>query len=240
MQFDYYTPGIVLGIGAHADDIDFNASGSIARWAAEGAEVHYLILTDGSSGSSDASVSAKQLIKDRQTEQRNAASTLGAVDVHFLHYKDGALENTLQLRKDIVRIIRAIRPDTVIVFDPTFVYSSQLGFINHPDHRAAGQATLDAIFPLARDHMSFPELFTDEKLQPHKVSHALLVHLEKANYYIDISDYLEKKFQGLFKHTSQISDQAFIRERFTERAKIAGNTSGYTYAEGFVRIDVPK
>lgn len=240
MEFEYYSPRIVLGIGAHADDIDFSASGSIARWVDEGAEVHYLILTDGSSGSSDTSISSEQLVKERQEEQRNAAATLGAVEVHFLHYKDGALENTLELRKDIVRMIRTIRPDTVIVFDPTFVYSSKLGFINHPDHRAAGQATLDGIFPLARDHMSFPELFNEEKLQPHKVAHALLVNLETANYYVDISKYLEKKFEGLFKHTSQIPDQLVIRERITERAKMLGQTSGFKYAEGFIRIDVPK
>ena len=214
-NFASYTPKRVLAVGAHADDIDFSASGGAALWAAEGAHVEYLVITDGSSGSGDdRSVSPEQLIELRRDEQRTAAKILGAQNVHFLDYVDGTLENTLDLKRDIVRVIRQVRPDTVIVFDPTFVYSSELGFINHPDHRAAGQATLDAIFPLARDHLSFPELYEKEKLEPHKVEHALLVNFETANYYVDITKHLETKLKGLFAHTSQISDQDSVPQNY--------------------------
>ncbi len=240
MKFPTLTPKIVLAIGAHADDIDYSASGSVAKWSSEGADVHYLVITDGSSGTSDQTMTKKQLIALREDEQRKAAKLLGACeDVYFLGYTDGELENTLALRKDIVRVIRTVRPDTVIVFDPTMVYVSEMGFINHPDHRAAGQATMDAIFPLARDHLSFPDLFTQEKLEPHKVGHLLLVNLEKSNYYVDISSHLHTKLSGLFAHGSQIDDTKSTTSMITDRALSAGGASGYTYAEGFMRVDLP-
>ena len=239
-NFTDYTPTRVLAVGAHADDIDFSASGSIARWAAQGCDVHYLVVTDGSSGSADPAVSTKELIRLRETEQRQAAKLLGATDVRFLGYPDGMLVNSVELRRDIVRVIRQLQPDTVIVFDPTLVYSSEIGFINHPDHRAVGQATLDAVFPLARDHLSFPDLYDKEKLEPHKVEHVLLVNLEKANYYVDITDYFETKLKGLFAHTSQVSDTTAIRTMLTQRAKAMGKHIHTTYAEGFMRIDPPR
>src|SRR5690606_35386064 len=117
----------------------------------------------------------------------------------FLDYQDGELAVTLGLKKDIVRVIRQVRPDTVITLDPCMVYSSQLGLINHPDHRAAGQATLDAVFPLARDHLTFPDLFTEEKLAPHKVAHVLLTSLDKPESLIDISGTIDVKLAALLK-----------------------------------------
>ncbi|MEO7364432.1 MAG: PIG-L family deacetylase [Candidatus Saccharimonadales bacterium] len=149
-------PRIVLGVGAHPDDIDFMAAGSLAAFAAAGASVHYLILTDGSSGTADRSADSAALVTMRKAEQDAAAAAVGATSSRFLDYRDGQLEVTMELKRDIVRVIRELRPDTVITFDPTLAYFSPMGFINHPDHRAAGQATLDAVFPLARDHLSFP------------------------------------------------------------------------------------
>jgi LmbE family N-acetylglucosaminyl deacetylase len=231
-------PKVVLMVGAHADDIDFGASGSVAKWAKDGAEVHYLVITDGSKGSSDPNVSGEQLVAIREQEQRDAAATLGAREVHFLHYEDAMLEVTLGLKRDIVRVIRQVRPDTVVVMDPTFVYSAEMGFINHPDHRAAGQATLDAVFPLARDRLTFPDLLEKEQLEPHKVAHLLLINMREQNYFVDISDVFETKVAGLLKHVSQVSDPDGARNMLKSWASVAGAKTGHKYAEGFVRIDV--
>jgi LmbE family N-acetylglucosaminyl deacetylase len=232
-----YTPERVLAIGAHADDIDFGASGSIAAWAKAGAHIEYVVITDGCKGTADKEIASEQLAATRQTEQREAAKILGAADVHFLGYEDGALEITQKLKKDLVEVIRKVKPDTVVVMDPTMVYSSQLGYINHTDHRAAGQATLDAIYPLARDHLSFPELLT-AGLEPHKVTHVLLLNFEKQNCFIDISDTFDLKLAGLFAHKSQIPDTEKLRMTLRTRAEEAGQKSGFALAEGFVRIDV--
>jgi len=236
-EFAPLNPKVVLAVGAHADDIDFGASGSVAKWAADGAEVHYLVITDGSKGSADPNMTSENLVATRQQEQRAAATTLGAKEVHFLGYEDGMLEVTMPLKKDIVHVIRQVRPDTVVVIDPTIVYSSELGIINHPDHRAAGQATLDAVFPLARDHLSFPDLYTDEKLEPHKVAHVLLINFEKQNFYVDISATFETKVAALKQHSSQISNVERMTEMLQQRASTLGSKTGSRYAEGFVRID---
>lgn len=238
-QHEPYQPAVVLAVGAHADDIDFGASGSIAAWAAAGARVEYLVITDGSKGSADHHMTSTQLIRRRRTEQRAAAKTLGARTVHFLGYEDGQLTVTSALKCDIVRVIRRVRPDTVIVMDPTFVYSARLGFINHPDHRAAGQATLDAIFPLARDHLSFPDLYVREGLEPHKVAHVLLLNLDTYNCLVDITTTMELKLSALLMHASQIPDPAAVVEMLHARGAELGQAAGCRYAEAFVRIDPP-
>jgi LmbE family N-acetylglucosaminyl deacetylase len=239
-DFESYIPKRVLAIGAHADDIDFGASGTIAAFAKAGAHIEYLVITDGSKGSADTSITTEKLVQMRQNEQRNAAKVLGAKKVQFLEYEDGQLEITQELKKDIARAIRQIRPDTVIVMDPTMVYLPQLGFVNHPDHRAAGQATLDAVFPLARDHLSFPDLYTKEYLEPHKVAHLLLINLEKQNCFVDITDIFDLKLAGLFEHTSQVPDTKNTTTMLKDRAEKLGKQCGRDYAEGFMRIDLPQ
>jgi LmbE family N-acetylglucosaminyl deacetylase len=236
--FEPYTPQRILAVGAHPDDFDFGASGSLAVWAQAGAHIEYLVLTDGCKGTSDRHLTGEKLTSTRQDEQRAAAQTLGAQNVLFLDYEDGALEITQTLKKDIVRVIRRVQPDTVIVMDPTMVYSERLGFINHPDHRAAGQATLDAVYPLARDHLSFPELLTEEHLEPHKVTHVLLMHLDKQNCFVDISGTLELKLTALGKHASQLSDPDKTFAMLRSRAAELGKQVGFDYAENFVRIDL--
>jgi LmbE family N-acetylglucosaminyl deacetylase len=230
-------PEIVLAIGAHPDDIDFGFSGSIAAWAAAGANVYYLIITDGSKGTPDRAVATKDLVKAREAEQRAAAKLLGAQDVFFMGYADGELEVTLGLKKQVVRFIRQLKPDTVLTMDPTMVYSSARGFINHPDHRAAGQTVLDAVFPLARDHLAFPDLIT-EGLEPHKVRTVLMTNFDNHNFAIDITDSLDKKLAALAAHASQMPDLEITKERITEWASTAGKLYGYTYAEVFVRLDL--
>lgn len=227
----------LLGIGAHADDVDFNAGGTVAALAAEGAEIYYLVLTDGGKGSADTGISTESLIRSRQAEQREAARILGVKDVFFLDYEDGALECDSDLKRDIVRYIRQVRPDVVTAFDPTLVYYTPEAFINHSDHRAAGQAVLDAAYPLARDHLSFPELYA-EGLEPHKVATLLFTNFEKQDYFVDISQTIDQKMAAIAAHASQVHDLAYVQSRFTERAAQLGERTGSRYAEGFVRLDI--
>lgn len=236
-QFPPLKPQVVLGIAAHPDDLDFGAGGTMARFAAEGADVYYLILTDGSKGSPDKQMTSAQLIEIRETEQRAACQIIGGKDVHFLRHPDGGLEVTLDGKAEVVRVIRELKPDVVVTMDPSMLYSMENGFINHPDHRAAGQIALDAVFPLARDHLSFPELYA-AGLEPHKVKTVLLINFEKQNFCVDISEYLDTKFAALAAHASQISDMPAVKKQFTAIASEQGGRSGCRYGEGFVRLDV--
>lgn len=231
-------PAIALGIGAHPDDLDYMASGSLAKLAAQGTDIYYVILTDGSKGSADTSISPKDLIKTRQDEQRAACKILGVKDVFFLGYEDGALENSLDLKRDIVRQIRKLKPEVVFAMDPTMLYDAARGFINHPDHRAGGQAVLDAVFPLARDHLSFPELYADEHYEPHKVKTLLLTNFTKQSYFIDITSSLDLKLEALAAHASQVPDWESAKRTVADMAEAAGAQAGVAYAEGFVRIDI--
>jgi LmbE family N-acetylglucosaminyl deacetylase len=229
----------VLGIGAHPDDLDFMASGTMAKLAEAGAEVHYLILTDGGKGSDDAGMTPEKLMKIRMREQRDAATAIGAKDVSFLDYEDGRLEVTMELKRDIVRAIRKVRPDVVFAMDPSMLYAPHRNFVNHPDHRAGGQAVLDAVFPLARDHLSFPELYA-EGYEPHKVRTVLLTNFNTPNFFVDITDMMDKKLAALAAHPSQVPDMDSTAERVRGNAAAEGRRAGLQYAEGFVRIDIEK
>ena len=229
-------PQVVLGVGAHPDDLDFMAGGSLATFAAQGAKVYYLILTDGSRGSADLSADSQALVATRKAEQDAAVKATGAAGSEFLDYTDGQLEITMELKKDIIRVIRKLKPDVVITFDPSMFYFAAQGFINHPDHRAAGQATLDAVFPLARDHLSFPELL-EEGYAPHKVKTVLLSNFEKQDFFIDISDTIDAKIAALAAHTSQMPNMPAVETMIRTMAKNTGDKAGSHFAEGFVRID---
>lgn len=229
---------IILGISAHADDLDFSASGTIAKWVQEGATVYYLILTDGSKGYEDHTFVSEKLATIRQEEQKKAAEFLGVKHVFFSDFIDGELINGLEVRKVIVRKIRELKPDIVITMDPTFVYDEVSGFINHPDHRAAGQATLDAVFPFARNSRTYPELM-DEKLFPHSVGELYLVNFKTANFFVDISETIEKKLASIKAHRSQYNNFADVKKNVVDRIHRAGKLAGYKYAEGFVRIVIP-
>lgn len=237
-KFPPLTPKIVLGVAAHPDDLDFGASGSLAAFAAQGADVYYLLLTDGSKGTSDREVASADLVKTRQQEQRAAVQHIGAKDVEFLDYPDGMLEVTMDVKRDIIRAIRRLKPDVVVTMDPSVLYSAERGMINHPDHRAAGQATLDAVYPLARDHLSFPEL-EQAGYQPHKVSTVLLINFNQQNFTVDISQTIDLKMQALKAHSSQMADLEKTQSMMREFALQIGSHSGYQYGEGFMRIDVP-
>lgn len=213
----------------------------MAAFSKQGADVYYLVLTDGGKGSGDRTMTSEKLRDLRREEERKAGKILGLKDVFFLDYPDGTLENTPEVRRDIVKVIRQVRPDVLVAPDPSVLYSAQYGLINHPDHRAAGQAALDAAYPLARDHMSFPELLA-EGYEPHNTSTMLLFSFdldpERATYMVDISDTLELKFQALDAHASQFGDLENMKITARKLATKAGERDGYTYAEPFVRIDV--
>lgn len=235
---NYFTPKIVLAVGAHADDIDVTSSGTLLRWASEGAEIYYLQVTDSSRGSSDEQATPEQVAATRQAEQRAAAELVGARDVLFLDHCDGCLEVTQDVKRDIVRVIRQVKPDTVITLDPTFIYSTEIGIVNHTDHRACGQATLDAVYPLARDRLTYPELLQDEGLEPHKVQRVLMSNFEKQNFYVDITAQFDKKIDVVMAHASQFGDRDGMTARLKQFAEGMGAKTGSQYAEGFVRLDI--
>lgn len=226
-------PKKVLVITAHPDDPDFGASGTIAKWTNEGVHVEYLIVTDGSKGSEDPKMTSENLSAIRKIEQKNAAKVVGVNAVYFLDFPDGMIFNTPELRERIVYYIRKLQPDLVITHDPqNFIMNNER--INHPDHRNVGETTLDCIFPLSRDRLSFPE-HEQQGLAAHKVLDILLLFTTEPNYYSDISNTLDAKFQALAEHKSQIADMNYIRDRFTEYSKLNAQASGenYQYAEAF-------
>lgn len=238
---NYPRQKIVLAVGAHPDDIDIGCSGTVAKYAAEGQEIYYLVLTDGSKGSEDHKIPNRELIKIRRLEQQKAARLLGVKKVIFLDFVDGELENSLPLRKQIVRIIRRIKPTTVVCFDPTVYYDEKRMMINHPDHRSAGEAVMDSVYPFARNIRTFPELL-EEGLGPHVVEELLLVNFSKANYFVDLSSTIDKKLKALSCHKSQFQDVAKFGERIRQMARLMGQKAKpkVSYAEGFVRIILHK
>ena len=229
---------VVLAVGAHPDDMDFGASGTIAKFAEEGADTYYLICTDGSRGSSDPNMTHKKLAVIRKKEQENAGKILGLKNVFFLNHTDTQLVSDLALKEDIVRIIRTVKPNIVITMDPTFFYSTEFGFVNHTDHRAAALSTMDACFPLARDRLTFLN-HEKEGLKPHRVEELWLVSFGKVEHLVDISKTFKKKIKALELHKSQFEDLKKIEKMMTGRAKMLGKTKKYKFAESFVRIKMP-
>lgn len=225
----YIVPRKVVVIAAHPDDIEFGVAGSVARWVGEGAQVTYCVVTDGSAGSNAPNADLVRLVAQRQEEQRAAATILGVQDVRFLGYRDGSLQPTLELRRDLTRLIREVRPDRVVCQDPTTVFAGD-GYINHPDHRAAGEAAIYAVFPSAETRPIFPELLA-EGYEPHHVDELYLNLTLQPNTYIDITETMEQKLESLLCHASQVDAEAaaWIRSRNAEM----GQEVGYGYAEAF-------
>lgn len=226
---------IILAIGAHPDDIDFSASGAIAKWIKERATAYYLICTNGDKGSNDPKMTHRKLARIRRAEQLKAAKILGVKKVFFLNYKDGELENSIHLKEKIARIIREVKPKIVITTDPAMIYSQKRGYINHPDHRVCGQATLDAIFPLARDRLSFPH-HEKKGLKPHKVEQVYLTNFDERDTFVDITKTIDLKIKALKAHASQVSEKTL--KRVKEWAAQSGRKKGYKFAEGFKRIKI--
>ena len=230
---------VILAVGAHPDDMEFGAAGTIVRRVKEGFDAYLIIATDGSRGSDDPKMTHKSLAQIRRREAENAGKVLGVKKVFFLNHPDTELVADLKLKEEIVRIIRTVRPNIVVTMDPTFYYSASFfadrGFINHTDHRAASQATMDAVFPLSRDRLTFLE-HEKEGLKPHKVEELLLVSFDKIDYLVDISTSIDTKIRALSRHKSQFSDFKQVEKRVRERAKKLGEKKNYGFAENFVRI----
>lgn len=223
----------VLVIAAHPDDIEIGAGGTIANWTDAGIEVTFCLVTDGSAGSNDPNVDQRALIQLRQQEQREAAACLGVHDVRFLGYADGVLEPTIALRRDLTRVIRQVRPDRVVMTDPTTMLVVEEGFhyINHPDHRAAAEAGLYAIFPSAESRPIFPELLA-EGLEPFHVNELWMMLTNHANMAVDISQQHERKVASILCHHSQLPGPEAIQFVHLSDA-MAGKTIGAAYAESF-------
>jgi LmbE family N-acetylglucosaminyl deacetylase len=205
----------VLVVLAHPDDPEFFCGGTVAKWAAAGGSVTYCLLTRGEKGADDNAHTPEEIGTIREAEQRAAAQTLGVEMVIFLAHPDGYLEPSLELRRDIVRVIRTVRPDIVITCDPTNFFPSNR-HINHADHRAAGEATLDAVYPATRSALYFPELLEKENLQPHKVHDVFLAGAQHPNMVIDITESMDAKLAALHQHKSQITDFEGLEARLRE------------------------
>jgi LmbE family N-acetylglucosaminyl deacetylase len=230
----------VLIVMAHPDDGEFSCAGTVARWAAEGRDIYYCLVTDGQVGDAgDENITSAELAEVRQREAHAAARELGVQhDVIFLHYMDSRVEPTLELRGDIARVIRQVRPDVVICQDPTVRWSAQ-GYINHPDHRAAGEATLAAIMPVASTRLAFPELAA-AGLPPHNVREVYISGTQSPDRWVDIGGFLDKKIAALRAHKSQLRDWD-PTEEMKRWAKENGNTArkhghDIQYAEQFKYI----
>ena len=207
-----------LVVAAHPDDADFGAAGTAALLAQAGWEVHYVVVTDGSKGSDDPAFTPERLVATRAEEQRAAAARLGVASVRFLGFTDGELRPSRALLGAITREIRAFQPFAVYTHDPEPVIISD-SFINHGDHRTTGLATVDSVYPTARDRLNFPEQIADG-LPPHKVRELYLWGTNHANFTVDISAVLETKVAALLAHRSQFGDGAqfleFVRERWKD------------------------
>jgi LmbE family N-acetylglucosaminyl deacetylase len=226
-------PVRVLVIAAHPDDPEFGCGGTSARWAAEGREVYYLVCTRGHKGSSHTDMTTERLIELREREQRAAGAVVGAKEVNFLPFTDGELTPDLEFRKAIVREIRRVRPDVVCTHDPTVYYTA--GSINHPDHRAVGTATLDSVYPTARDRLNFPE-HEEAGLLPHKVKEVYLWGSAAPNEWVDISSTIDRKIAALRHHETQVGQATEMDKRIRERARVVGEPQGIPHAEAFFKI----
>jgi LmbE family N-acetylglucosaminyl deacetylase len=228
------TPERVLVVAAHPDDIEFGAAGTIARWVREGAAVRYLLVTRGDKGSDDPGADVVELAARREREQRAAADEIGVEGVAFLDEPDGQVEPSLRLRERITHAIRAFRPEIVMTHDPTVLFVNN-EWVNHPDHRAVGFATVDADFPTARDPLNFRE-HLEAGLGAWKVAELFLWSTNEANQLVDIGDTLEAKVAALGRHASQFRHFDEIARWVRRRSEELGERAGYPAAEGFRRV----
>jgi len=232
------TPERVLVVAAHPDDIEFGAGGTVARWVTEGATVRYLLVTRGDKGSDDPATDVAALVELRQREQRAAAAEIGVDGVEFLDEPDGLVEPSLRLRERITHAIRSFRPEIVMTHDPTVLFVNN-EWVNHPDHRAVGQVTVDAVFPTARDPLNFRE-HLDAGLEAWKVAELFLWSTNEANQLVDIGGTMERKIDALGHHASQFRSFEEIARWVRRRSEELGERAGYRAAEGFRRVTLAR
>ena len=226
----FYIPESAMAIVAHPDDIEFSCAGTLARWSNNGTRISYVICTSGDVGFDEPNMTKEKAAQIREAEQLAAADIVGASEVIFLHEPDGLLQPTIELRKKLVREIRRFQPEVVMCGDPTIVWAGN-DYINHPDHRAAATAALDATFPAAGQPQLFEEL-AQEGLLAHKPRKVYVTSWRGADYFVDIEETIEIKIDALRAHKSQMKDwdpDDFIRKWAAE----SGEGKEMTYAEGF-------
>ena len=226
-------PVDVLVVTPHPDDAEFGVAGTVAKWSRQGKQVVYVVCTNGNKGTSDPDMKPDELARIRQREQQAAAQILGVREVVFLENPDQELEDTPEFRKQIVRMIRRYRPETVVTADPYRRY------IWHRDHRIAGQVTIDAVFPYARDHLAYPDLI-EEGLQPHKVREMLFWASENINYLSDITDTFDLKLTALRCHESQVKSRNVkdLEDWLRQRCRNLAEGEDFDLAEGFHREEI--
>ena len=219
-------PESAMVIVAHPDDAEFTVAGTVAAWTKAGCHVTYVVCTDGNTGSHEPDMTRERLAELRRAEQRAACVALGVSQVVFLGYDDGQLQPTLDLRRDLVRAIRQYKPEAVITWDPTTLLIGD-DYINHPDHRAAAQAALDAAAPASAMPLLWPEAGA-----PHRVRQVYIFGNEKPNVWVDVTDTIEQKIAALKLHASQMGEwdpTEMVREWGAE----SGQEKGLAYAESY-------
>jgi len=216
-------PSRVLVVTAHPDDLDFGAGGTIAKLRAAGTQIAYCICTDGHQGGQDSSISRDEMRKVRQAEQIAAGKILGVEDVVFLGFDDGNLFPTLELRKAIVAQIRRVQPEVLITQSPERNWERI--FASHPDHMAAGEAAIQAIYPDARNQFAFPELLA-QGLEPWVVSEAWVMAHPSPNNFIDVTDFIDKKISALKAHISQTTQIPDLEERINGWGSMVAERAG--------------
>jgi LmbE family N-acetylglucosaminyl deacetylase len=227
-------PYRALVVAAHPDDPEFMCGATVAGLTHGGADVRYVVCTDGCQGSEDPSVPDAEVSATRYAEQRAAAATLGVGDVVFLGFRDGGLAPTVDLRRAITREIRRFRPDLVLTHAPERMLSADIGF-SHPDHLAVGAATLGAVHPDACSPRAHPDLLR-EGLAAHTAGEVWLPGLERADHFVDATGLIDRKIEAILCHRSQVQEPDALGRWIRERARLAGEMAGYEYAERFRRL----
>lgn len=217
-----------LVVTAHPDDVDFGAGATMATWSAAGIAVTYCVITDGDAGGFDPTVPRSQIPQIRRSEQIAAAAACGVSDVRFLGYRDGQLTVSHELRRDLSRVIRQVRPQRVVIQSPernwNRIYSS------HPDHLAAGEAAIQAVYPDARNPFAHPMLLQDEGLQEWSVPEVWVMAAKEPNHYVDVTDFFDAKLAALRAHESQTSHRPDLEEMI--RGWLAGNAQSAELPQG--------
>ena len=229
-----------LVVTAHPDDVDFGAAGTVASWVAEGTEVTYCIVTDGDAGGFDPAVPRSEIPRIRRAEQVAAAECLGVDDVRFLGYRDGELSVTHDLRRDISRVIRQVRPERMLIQSPERNWARIPA--SHPDHMAAGEAAIFAIYPDARNPFAHASLLSDEGLDAWTVHDVWVMAAPDPDYAVDITDRFPTKIAALRAHDSQTAHMDDLEDRLSQWATMAAQQAGLPdgrLAEMFKRVAIP-
>lgn len=229
------TPPVVVAIYAHPDDAEISCGATLAKWISAGSEVHLVVCTKGDKGALDGGVDVEELIRERAIEVERASKVLGVTSVRQLDHRDGEFENDLALRRELVNVLRLLRPDAVVCPDPLAVFFGDQ-YYNHRDHRIAGWTALDAVAPAASSPLYFPEAGA-----PHSVSSVFMSGSLEANLFVDVSSSIDVKAEAVLCHRSQLGTEPdWLRSVVFERAAEAGREVGLAFAEGFRRVQLAR